>query len=176
MLAVAMRAVLDSGDFVTSAAITGLVDLGAPSSVDEVSNWQREQAIFSISFRGEDYFPLYALQPREGFRPYRQIKEIIDIFGDKKDGWATALWFLTRNSYLDGRRPRDMIASDPVAVLAAAKEDVAAVLHGWQRATQCRAGASCQPAYPGATVLARVVYAPSLSAGFLSAGARRLPR
>jgi hypothetical protein len=43
---------------------------------------------------------------------------------------VTAFWFAGLSSYLDDRRPQDLLASDPDLVIAAAKDEVEGVQHG----------------------------------------------
>ena len=51
------------------------------------------------------------------------------MFGDDKDGWGLAYWFLGANSFLGGRRPQDVLLTDPSAVVAAAQDEMSAVEH-----------------------------------------------
>jgi hypothetical protein len=66
---------------------------------------------------------IYGLTPDH--RPRREIAEILKIFGDAKDSWRLAFWFAGLNSFLDDERPRDVLATDPERVIAAAKDEVA---------------------------------------------------
>jgi hypothetical protein len=41
-----------------------------------------------------------------------------------------AFWFAGLNSFLDDERPQDLLAFAPEQVLAAARDEIAGVLHG----------------------------------------------
>lgn len=55
---------------------------------------------------------------------------MIQAFDSKKDGWGLAYWFRSDNSFLGGKRPQDLLASDPERVIAAAEDEVQEVAHG----------------------------------------------
>ncbi len=61
---------------------------------------------------------LLELNPAD-HRPRREMGEILDVFGDAKDGWGLAFWFAGLNSFLDDERPQDVMATDPERVIAA---------------------------------------------------------
>jgi hypothetical protein len=71
----------------------------------------------------------YALNPSD-HRPRKELAGILDVLGDSKDGWGLAFWFAALNSFLDDERPQDLLAVAPEQVLAAARDEVAEVLHG----------------------------------------------
>ena len=75
-------------------------------------------------------FPIYGLDPDSGYRPLKPLKAIIDVFKGHKEGWGVAYWFASTNSFLGGKRPMDLIRSEPSHVLAAAEDEVAGVVHG----------------------------------------------
>ena len=79
--------------------------------------------------RPGDYLPLYGLDPGD-HRPRKEMAEILNVFGDVKDGWGLAFWFAGLNSFLDDERPQDVLASDPKLVIAAAKDEMAELQHG----------------------------------------------
>lgn len=91
---------------------------------------QRERQIFAISHNGVDYFPLYALDPVKGYRPREALKAILGIFGDSRDAWQLASWFLAVNGRLGGRRPQDLLETDPDAVIEAARKAIVGLQHG----------------------------------------------
>lgn len=41
-----------------------------------------------------------------------------------------AFWFLSANSFLGGKRPQDMLATQPDLVIDAARDEVQGVAHG----------------------------------------------
>jgi len=93
----------------------------------DLEQWKESGLIFSIEQGGTEYFPFYALDPRDNYRPYPAVKEIIGILGA---GIGTASWFVAVNSFLDDERPMDVLASDPDEVIAAARDGIERISHG----------------------------------------------
>jgi hypothetical protein len=63
------------------------------------------------------------LNADDNFRPYKALAEVIKIFADRKTGWGLAYWFEAVNSFLDDRKPKDVLATDPKSVIAAARDE-----------------------------------------------------
>jgi hypothetical protein len=118
--------VLRSGDFLKAAVIAKRA--GCRSV--ELARWKAEKSIFAIRERGRDYFPLFALNPDDNYRPYRAVREVLGIFGDSQSSWGIASWFIGLNSFLDDQAPKDLLASNPDWVTAAAKDEVKEIQHG----------------------------------------------
>lgn len=130
MLAGAIAGILQSEDFVTAPSIVELASVSKLNLEAQPCEWKRNGEIFTITICGQDYFPLYALQPSDGFRPHEILKEIIELFDGVKDGWGIAFWFLSCNSYLGGRRPKDMLSADAFLVVEAARGERNEIMHG----------------------------------------------
>jgi hypothetical protein len=82
---------------------------------------------FSIQKDGHDLYPRYAFG--DDFRPLPAMAEIMKTF----QGWDAmrmAGWFESTSSYLQGRRPRELIESDPDLVVSAVKDAVKHLSHG----------------------------------------------
>ena len=83
--------------------------------------------ILSVRHEGVDYFTLFALNPAEGYRPYPAVADVVQILSrilNRESSWGLASWFLGLNSFLDGQRPADLLASDPEWVVEAAQDEV----------------------------------------------------
>jgi hypothetical protein len=130
MLAGAIAGILQSEDFVTAPSIVELASVSKLNLKAQPCEWKRNGEIFAITICGQDYFPLYVLQPSDGFRPHKILKEIIELFDGVKDGWGIAFWFLSCNSYLGGRRPKDMLSADAFLVVEAARGERNEIMHG----------------------------------------------
>lgn len=130
MLVDAKSTILRSGDFLPAGEIAKLAGYSDKNPSAQPNKWKKDGAIFAIQHKGVDYFPLYALDPDENYRPYKAIAEILRAFGETKAGWGTAFWFAGLNSFLDDRRPQDLLASHPDLVIAAANDEVEGVQHG----------------------------------------------
>ncbi|ODV41866.1 XRE family transcriptional regulator [Cupriavidus sp. UYMMa02A] len=130
MLARSRKAVLEGADWLTAAKLAELAGLSPTNPSTQPNKWKRQRQIFAIHHNGIDYFPGYGLEPEAGWRPRKTLKSVLEVFGDDKDGWGLAYWFLSANSFLGGRRPQDVLAVDPEQVIAAAKDEVEGVVHG----------------------------------------------
>lgn len=125
----ARHAVLKGADWLTAAQLAEIAGLSTSNPSTQPNKWKRQKQIFAIHHNGTDYFPGYALDPATGYRPYKSLKSILEVFGDEKDGWGLAFWFLANNSFLGGHKPQDLLATDPERVLAAAKDEMEPVAH-----------------------------------------------
>jgi len=130
MMVDAKSTILESGDFLPAAAIASLAGYSAKNPSAQPNRWKKDAAIFAIQHKGNDYFPMYALDAEENYRPYKALAEVLRIFGETKTGWGIAFWFAGLNSFLDDRRPQDLLESEPDLVIAAAKDEVAGIRHG----------------------------------------------
>jgi hypothetical protein len=130
MMVDAKSAILNSGDLLPAGEIAKLAGDSANNPSAQPNKWKRDGAIFAIHHKGTDYFPIYALNPDENYRPYKAVADILRVFGDTKDSWGLAFWFAGLNSFLDDQRPQDLLAADPERVIAAAKDEVEGVQHG----------------------------------------------
>jgi hypothetical protein len=130
MMVEAKTTILNSGDLVPAGEIAKLAGYSANNPSAQPNRWKREGAIFAIHYKGIDYYPLYALDPNENYRPYKQLAEVIRIFAGSKDSWDLAFWFAGLNSFLDDKRPQDVLARHGDRVIAAAWDEVEGVQHG----------------------------------------------
>lgn len=130
MQAAAKTQILDSGDYLRSAEIAKLAGYSASNPSAQTSKWKRDKTIFSVEKDGVDYFPYFALNPEKSYKPYSAVAEVLDVFQDTKIGWGLAFWFAGVNSFLDDRRPQDLLATQPELVIAAAKDARVGLQHG----------------------------------------------
>ena len=129
MLLRAKQAVLTSGDWLSAEEFTSILGPTVKNPSAQLRRWEREGAIFAICHDGTNYFPGYALDPQNEYRPYRELKKVIAQFAMTRDGWGLAFWFQSANSFLGGKRPKETLASQLGLVIAAAKEEVMAAVH-----------------------------------------------
>ncbi|MFC5696194.1 hypothetical protein ACFPU0_11570 [Pseudomonas sp. GCM10022186] len=130
MLAMAKKAILESGDWLSARDIATLAGLTSENPSSRPNRWKREGRIFAIRHNGYDYFPIYALSKASGFRPLPAMAEVLKVFAGLKDGWGLAYWFASVNSFLSGNRPQDLLITDADRVVAAAADEVAGIVHG----------------------------------------------
>jgi len=130
MVADARKAVLESGDWLTAAEVAKVAGFSASNPSAQPNKWKKEGQVFAVRHRGVDYFPGYALDPSTDFRPVKALAKVLVAFRGKKDDWSLAYWFASVNSFLGGKRPQDLLISEPERVVSAAEDEVAGVLHG----------------------------------------------
>lgn len=128
MLIKAKTDILKSGDFLPATEVARLAGFSASNLSVQPNKWKRSREIFAIQHGREDYLPTYALD--SDHRPRKEMAEILNIFGEAKDGWGLAFWFAALNSFLDDERPQDVLTTDPESVIAAAKDEMAEFAHG----------------------------------------------
>ncbi|QWT22176.1 hypothetical protein KPL74_09225 [Bacillus sp. NP157] len=129
MQASVQKTLLESGDFITAVELAELAGLSTRNPGAQPNKWKASRRIFAIHRNNVDYFPIYALDASQGFRPYEVMGKILALFDDRKDAWKIAAWFASANGFLGSRRPQDLLATAPDQVLAAAKDEVEDVVH-----------------------------------------------
>ena len=82
-----------------------------------------------MTFDGVELYPGYALDPDREQRPYTAWKPIIDSLGVQKRNWGIAFWFHSVNSFFGGKRPMDLLYTDPDQLIAAAEDDPKGIAH-----------------------------------------------
>ncbi|KOC90469.1 antitoxin Xre/MbcA/ParS toxin-binding domain-containing protein [Winslowiella iniecta] len=92
------------------------------------NRWKSARSIFALQLNGKDKYPEYALD--EGYRPIPVVKQVIALFGDKKTPWGLAIWFGSQNSWLGGRKPKDVLTTMPDQVMLAAQAEMDGGKHG----------------------------------------------
>jgi len=129
----AQKAVMDAGaeagGWLSATEVAKVAGLSATNPSAQPNKWKRERRIFAINSEGVDLFPAYGLDPKNSYRPRAGLKPILDIFGETKDAWGLAYWFAAVNGFLGGKRPQDVLLTDPDRVAAAAADEAEGVLH-----------------------------------------------
>jgi hypothetical protein len=95
-----------------------------------LSAWKSEMMLFSIVHQSIEYYPCYAFDKENGYMPAKELKLVLQEFGDSRSGWGLSFWFASVNGFLGGQRPQDLLKIMPDKVLAAAKDDMVGIQHG----------------------------------------------
>ncbi len=130
MTAEARKRVLETGDWMTAAQVAKVAGFSASNPSAQPNKWKKAGQIFAVHHRGVDYFPGYALDVATDYRPTKGLAKVLKVLRGRKDDWGLAYWFASANSFLGGKRPQDLLIDEPDRVVAAAKDEVAGVLHG----------------------------------------------
>lgn len=123
----AIEAVLRGTEWLTSLEVGQRQNPGATNLHAVGSRWKSERKVFFIEHRGLTLFPKYIFD--ELGNPLPAVAELLEIFAGYRP-FRIASWFESTNSMLGGRRPREMLASDPKAVVEAARDHVVGPVHG----------------------------------------------
>ena len=130
MKSAAMTQILEGHDFITASDIARLGKFSVKNPSSQPNRWKRMRQIFAIHHRGSDYYPLYALDPAEGYRPRPIVADVLRLLAYPKDSWQTAFWFGSVNGYLNGSRPQDVLTGSPESLLRAARAEAEGLQHG----------------------------------------------
>jgi hypothetical protein len=105
----------------TSAEVAGLAGSKAANKAALANRWKQEGRIFSVTHHGTTYYPGFQFDG-EG-RPLPVIAEVIRRLGARSGEWELALWLTSPTGWLDGRRPVDLLESEPDEVAQAAERE-----------------------------------------------------
>ena len=92
-----------------------------------VNRWKHEGKLFALAREGRDWYPRYQFDAL--FRPLPVMPEILANFGAVA-AMQVASWMESPNTYIAGKRPREVIEHAPQDVLAALAERQRGGLHG----------------------------------------------
>jgi hypothetical protein len=115
----ALEAILASTQWLTSEA--------SGPTLGQWQNWQQEGRIFIVELGEQTLYPAYLFDGRGD--PIPEVAEILKAFEGYR-AFRIASWFESTNSLLRGERPREVLSSDPKAVIAAARAHVMGAVHG----------------------------------------------
>ncbi|MFM0469639.1 hypothetical protein [Paraburkholderia strydomiana] len=127
MEADAMAAVLDGRPWLTARAVGKQHNPGAAIPPAVAIRWKQEGKIFSIDLGRETLYPAYIFD--EFGNPFPEVAEILKLFSDYSP-FRIASWFESTNGMLHGKRPRERLATDPSAVVEAARDHTEGSVHG----------------------------------------------
>jgi hypothetical protein len=119
MEANAIQAILEQGVWLTAQQIGELGHFSKSNFAAPANRWKNERKLFAVEYDGQHRFPRYALD--ENYRPLPAVQAILLVLGKISD-WRIAAWFESSNAWLDNRRPREVLATAPEAVIAAAQQ------------------------------------------------------
>jgi hypothetical protein len=82
------------------------------------NGWKAAGRIFALKVERTDRYP--AFQFGDDGKPLPVIATVLEIMGSEKP-WSVALWLVAGSGWLGGRRPVDLLRTDPDAVVHAAR-------------------------------------------------------
>ena len=111
-------AVLNGASWLTSKEVGTRADPNAANKHALASRLLKEGRVFAIERAGRKEFPDYAFDPLGN--PLPAVREVLGIL-EGYSPFRLASWFESRSARLAGRRPREVLATDPDAVIVAAR-------------------------------------------------------
>lgn len=122
-----VKAVLNGASWLTSREVGTRADPNAANKHALASRLLKEGRVFAIERAGRKEFPDYAFDPLGN--PLPVVREVLGIL-DGYSSFRLASWFESKSARLAGRRPREVLATDPDAVIAAARAHLQGPVHG----------------------------------------------
>lgn len=99
-----------------------------PSNAHTVlGRWLEQGRIFALEKNGVRIYPRYAFDAMG--EPVPLLKEVLTVLAGRSP-FQIAAWFESTSSHLNGKRPREVLESDGLAVVTAAKRHVEGPVHG----------------------------------------------
>ncbi len=83
-----------------------------------LGKYKKSKRIFAVRSGNRDLYP--AFQFAENAEPLQVVQKILKIVPKEAQGWSLLSWFEARNALLENRKPSEVLASEPAAVLRAA--------------------------------------------------------
>lgn len=123
----AVESVLQGTEWLTAKEVGARADPNAKNKYALATRLVSEKRIFAIEHAGQKHYPSYAFDPLGN--PVPELRAVLDIL-DGYSAYRIASWFESTSSTLDGRRPREVLAERPLAVIAAARAQKEGPLHG----------------------------------------------
>jgi len=118
---------LASGDYLTFAQVADHLG-GSPAAVAaQITQWVQAGQVFTLVLDGAARVPRYALA---GLHPHPGLAPVLHLLAPRKSGLQLAAWFDSACGFLGGRRPRDLLATEPAQVRAAAQDERIGPVHG----------------------------------------------
>jgi len=123
----AVQRVLDGARWLTSADVNAVRNRKTTSPAATITRWLDAGKVFAIKLQGQRRIPDYALDPSG--EPVVGLQSVLAHMAGTT-GFQIAAWFESPNSVLDGRRPRELLATSGERVAKAAQVHAAAGFQG----------------------------------------------
>jgi hypothetical protein len=115
------------GEWLTAEQLNALQATPPANKAHPASDWKRRGRVFSVNYRGKEYFARYQFDAL--YQPLPIIKDILAAFGEVADTWTLAAWFHFPSAWLVKRdergatnvAPKDSLDRGAEVVQAAAK-------------------------------------------------------
>ena len=99
-----IKEVVAEGEWLTAEQLNALQATPPANKAHPASDWKRRRRVFSVSYRGKEYFARYQFDAL--YQPLPIIKDILAAFGEVADTWTLAAWFHFPSPWLVKRDER----------------------------------------------------------------------
>jgi len=94
---------------------------GTSNPAAAAHRWKDNGQVFALRRASRDMYPKYAFS--DDFKPLPAMKDVLREFAGSS-GVRIASWFESTSSFLNGKRPRELVALNPELVIRAAKDAI----------------------------------------------------
>ena len=112
----------DSGGLARAQEVVGLSRQCGGPDADTIARWVANRALIGFNWQAKTWLPLFQFN-RFDMTPRPELGQVFSELTPVYDPWALAHWFAQPNAWLAQRIPADTLASNPSAVLQAARAD-----------------------------------------------------
>jgi len=92
------------GDWLTAEQLNALQATPAANKAHPAADWKRRGRVFSVNYRGKEYFARYQFDAL--YQPLPIVKNVLASFGEVADTWTLAAWFHFASPWLVQRDER----------------------------------------------------------------------
>lgn len=118
----ARRAFLAEFGTLTSREVADLAGSSATNRAALANRWKSEGRIFAVETGGQTLFPAFQFSDDDG-QPRPVVSKVLAHLQPRLSGWQIALWFSGRNGWLGAKRPVDVLTSNPIGAVEAARQE-----------------------------------------------------
>jgi hypothetical protein len=112
----------DHGGMITADELVQSMRANLAQPLSIVGRWIAERAAVQFAWRAQTWFPCFQFAGTPmSIRP--AVSEIVLELRDAYDDWELALWFASRNEWLEHASPVEVIGRDAAATVSAARID-----------------------------------------------------
>lgn len=99
-----IQEVFAESEWLTAEQLNALQATPPANKAHPAADWKRRGRVFSVNYRGKEYFARYQLDAL--YQPLPIIKDILAAFGEVADTWTLAAWFHFPSPWLVQRDER----------------------------------------------------------------------
>ncbi|KQW51237.1 hypothetical protein ASD88_00885 [Pelomonas sp. Root662] len=127
MRAKAFRMVMDGTSWLSATELFAELPDKPLNADTMLAGWLEQGRIFALEKNGVPIYPRYAFDAM--LEPVPIVREVLEVLRGRAP-FQIAAWFESATTYLDGKRPREVLVEEGAAVVIAAQRMVEGPVHG----------------------------------------------